>query len=58
MNIISRKLPSFIQKEKVKINSLGRWIVFILTNGIKNILVIIVHRILEETNSGLCLPIS
>ena len=40
LNVSCRKIPTLLQKNNMKINNLGRWIEFILTNREKKILVI------------------
>ena len=40
VNMIARKLAILIQKEKTRVDDLGRWIAVIITNRKKNIVII------------------
>ena len=49
MNTLWRKTVQFYDKESIKVDKLGKWIGFKLTNQLKTILVITVYRILNCT---------
>ena len=51
--VIGGNMSSLLQKDKVKIDLLGKWIVYQMSNSTKTILFITVYRILQSTNEGI-----
>ena len=52
MAIICGNISSLMQKEEIKIDELGRWIVIPISNGVKNIIMIVIYRSQQSSNVG------
>ena len=57
LNMLSRKVPTLLQRDKVKINNLSRQTGFILTYRKKKLLVIVIYRILKGSDPKVCTSI-
>jgi len=53
MNIIGRKIKALLRKEEIRMDSLGRWVVYKFTNSNKMLLLIIIYRILQVSDQGI-----
>ena len=53
MTVIRGNISSLLQKDKVKIDSLGKQMAYQVSNGTKTILFIIIYRIPQSTNEGI-----
>ena len=50
MNLIIGKVPAMLKREEITIDDLGRWIVCLLLNRKKKVLIITIYRILQRND--------
>ena len=50
MNLIRGKILALLQKEKIKIDNLGRLIAYLISNRTKTLLIATTHRIIQGSN--------
>ena len=56
--MLCEKILILLQREKIKIDNLGRWVGFVLDNRRKKLPVIAICRILQGINQGIYVVIS
>ena len=56
--IICGNTSSLMQKEQIKIDELGRQIAIPISNGVKKIIIIIIYRIPQSSNVGVCTSVT
>ena len=58
MEVINGKISSLVKKEKIKIDPIGKWLAYPVSNGQKTIIFITLYRILQSLNNGIYKSVS